>query len=108
MKVAVRPKEPDDFLVEALDLSVGLGMVPGHKAHVNLEHLEEGCPDSRGELGTPIGHDIFRQPIKSEHQVAEVFSRLQSSWEFGERNKAAGFGETIYHCEDGGVTVGGG
>lgn len=26
---------------------------------INLKHLEEGCPDSRGELGTPIGHDIF-------------------------------------------------
>ncbi len=108
MKVAVGPKEPDDFLVEALGLSVGLGMVPGRKAHVNLEHLEEGCPDSRGELGTPIGHDIFRQPVKPEHQVAEVFSRLQGSGEFGERNEATGFGKTVYHCEDGGVSIGGG
>ncbi len=54
MKVAVGPKEPDDFLVEALGLSVGLGMVPGRKAHVNLEHISEHLIDKRLEDGWTI------------------------------------------------------
>lgn len=76
MELTVGSEETGDLLVESFDLTVGLRMVAGGKAHVDLEHLEESRPNSGRELRTPVRHNVFGQTIKTENQVTEVFSGL--------------------------------
>lgn len=76
MLVAVGAEEPNDLLIQALCLPIGLGVVPRRETDINLQGFEEGCPDSGGKLRAPIGDNVLREAVKPEYQIAKEFCCL--------------------------------
>lgn len=76
MLVAVGAEEPNDLLIHTLSVPIGLGVIPGHEADVNLQGVEEGCPDSGDKLRASIGDDVLREAVKTKYQIAQEFCCL--------------------------------
>lgn len=49
----------------------------GCEADCDIEIVAEGFPDQRDELRSPVGNDVFREPVVPKYMVEEVFCCFQ-------------------------------
>ncbi|KAI2656493.1 Cytoplasmic dynein 2 heavy chain 1 [Labeo rohita] len=61
-------------------LAVGLWMVPRGEADVDPQKMEETGPETRGELGSTVGNNVFRQTVDTKDPYVRGEHLSQEHW----------------------------
>lgn len=79
------------FLVQPLDLAIGLRNASRVQVGLGPSEGAKGLPEPAGKLGTLARHHLRGQPIKLENMLDYEFCSLLGSGELGHRNNMGTF-----------------
>jgi hypothetical protein len=80
-------KDIFDYAIDALGLTVGLGMVLRRHVQASTEHSEQALPKGTREPCVAVRHDGVGQPMLYKHMLDEKLGRAFCVGRFFDRSK---------------------